>query len=336
MTMDAGNILQVVWYVLIGVLLAGYSVLDGLDLGIGALFPFLAKTREERDSLAGAVGPIWDGNEVWLLTGGGALFAAFPAAYATVFSGFYLALMLVLFSLIFRAVSLEFRAHASRGRRFWDHAFFLGSALPALLFGVALGNLVQGVPLNASGDFAGSFFTLLRPFPLVIGLFGLVAILLHGAAFAAVKTEGELQARARRTAGVLRYIYLALLVLSGVVAALTVPGLMAGIWGWISAAVVLGALVFMRAALAREKDGLVLLLSAVAFLGLWGIVGSDLYPNLVRASNDPALSLTLRNASSSPLTLKVMLVIALVGMPPVIGYSAYAYRVFKGKARPGY
>ena len=201
--MDAGNGLQVVWFFLIGVLLAGYSILDGFDLGIGALFPFLAKDREERDALAGAVGPVWDGNEVWLLTGGGALFAAFPPAYATVFSGFYLALMLVLFSLIFRAVSLEFRAHASGPGRFWDQAFFIGSALPSVLYGVALGNVIQGVPLDGAGDFSGDLFTLLRPFPLVLGVFGLVAILLHGSAYAALKTEGELQARARRFAGVL-------------------------------------------------------------------------------------------------------------------------------------
>jgi cytochrome d ubiquinol oxidase subunit II len=336
MIMDAGNGLQVIWFFLIGALFAGYSILDGFDLGIGALFPFLAKERKERDVLAGAVGPVWDGNEVWLLTGGGALFAAFPPVYATVFSGFYLALMLVLFSLIFRAVSLEFRAHASGPGRFWDRAFFIGSVLPSVLCGVALGNVIQGVPLDAAGDFSGDLFTLLRPFPLVIGAFGLVAILLHGSAYAALKTEGDLQARARRFAGVLWIFHIALLTVSGVAAVLAVPGALANVMAWIAAAVVLASLAVMKVALIRRKDGHAFLASSAAFLGLWGIVGADLYPNLVRASNDPTLSLTIRNASSSPLTLRVMLVIALVGMPLVVGYTIYAYRVFRGKARAGY
>ncbi len=334
--MDAGNGLQVIWFFLIGVLLAGYSILDGFDLGIGALFPFLAKERKERDVLAGAVGPVWDGNEVWLLTGGGALFAAFPPVYATVFSGFYLALMLVLFSLIFRAVSLEFRAHAFGPGRFWDRAFFIGSALPSVLFGVALGNVIQGVPLDAAGDFSGDLFTLLRPFPLILGAFGLVAILLHGSAYATLKTEGDLQTRARRFAGVLWFFHIALLTVSGVAAVLAVPGALANVMAWIAVAVVLVSLAVMKVALTRRKDGYAFLASSTAFLGLWGIVGADLYPDLVRASNDPALSLTIRNASSSPLTLKVMLVIALVGMPLVVGYTIYAYRIFRGKARSGY
>ncbi len=327
--MEAGSALQVIWFFLIGVLFAGYSVLDGFDLGIGALFPFLAKTREERSVLAGAIGPVWDGNEVWLLTGGGALFAAFPGAYATVFSGFYLALMLVLFALVFRAVSLEFRYHGAREGRFWDGAFFAGSAIPSLLFGVALGNVIQGVPLNASGDFTGSFFTLLRPFPLIVGLLGLVAILVHGCAYAALKTKEDLQARARRFAGILWFPYIALLAASGVAAGLLIPGVLGRIPAWIAVGGVLFALAAMKAGLKRRKDGAVFAWSAAAFLGLWGLAGANLFPDLVRASNDSSLSLTIRNASSSPITLKVMLLIALIGMPLVVGYTIWSYRVFR-------
>jgi cytochrome d ubiquinol oxidase subunit II len=336
MNMEAGTGLQIIWFFLIGILFAGYSILDGFDLGVGTLFPFLAKNREERQFLVGAIGPVWDGNEVWLLTGGGALFAAFPPAYATVFSGFYLALMGVLFSLVFRAVSLEFRAHVSGPGRFWDAAFFLGSAIPSLLFGVALGNVIQGIPLDASGDFVGNFFTLLRPFPLVIGLLGFVAFLTQGSSYAAMKTEGELQARARRFAGVLWVAYIALLAASGIGASLAVPGVLRRIPAWIAVAITVFSLAAMKAGLGRRNDGLVFASSSAAFLGLWGIAGANLFPNLVRASNDPGLSLTIRNASSSPLTLKVMLIIALVGMPLVIGYTIWSYRVFKGKAKAGY
>jgi cytochrome d ubiquinol oxidase subunit II len=332
--MAAWDVLRNAWFLLIGVLLAGYSLLDGFDLGVGALLPFLAKTEDEKRWLIAAVGPVWDGNEVWLLAGGGALFAAFPLAYATVFSGFYLALMLVLFALILRAVSLEFRAHDTARRGLWEAAFVGGSVVPALVFGVALGNVVVGVPIDAAGEFAGSFFTLLRPLPLVFGLLGLCAFLTHGAAYAAVKTSGELRERARRTARTMAVAFGAAFVLSVVMVWIYLPAALGKIVAWIFAAVVCLALVLFLAALKKGRDGRTFALSSAAFLGLWGIVGAIQYPNLVRAS-DPALSLTVRTASSSALTLKVMLLIALVGMPLVIGYTIYAYRVFKGKADAG-
>jgi len=324
------DVLRDVWFLLIGVLLAGYSVLDGFDLGIGVLFPFLAKDEDERTALIGTIGPVWDGNEVWLLTGGGALFAAFPHAYATVFSGFYLALMLVLFSLILRAVSLEFRAHDTARRRLWEAAFVGGSFLPALLFGVALGNVVVGVPIDARMEYAGGVFTLLRPLPLVFGLLGLAAFLLHGAAWAALKTDGELQARARRAAGTMTMAVGVLYLLSFAAVCIYLPAALRRLPAWIFAGLVWLSLGLLYSALKKGKDEWAFLLSAAAFLSLWGTVGSIHYPNLVRAA-DPALSLTVTNASSSALTLKVMLMIALVGMPLVIGYTVYAYRVFKGK-----
>ncbi len=329
--METWDILRNIWFFLVGVLLAGYSVLDGFDLGIGVLFPFLAKSADDKTALVRSIGPVWDGNEVWLLTGGGALFAAFPHAYATVFSGFYLALMLVLFSLILRAVSLEFRAHAAAGRRgLWEAAFVGGSFIPALLFGVALGNVVVGVPVGADMEFAGSFFTLLRPLPLVFGLLGLAAILLHGSAWAAFKTTGALQERARRAARLLAIATGLAYLLSYFAVWIYLPGAVRKIPAWIFAALFWGSLWLLFVSLKAAKDGRAFLCSSGVFLSLWGTVGAIHYPNLVRAT-DPAHSLTIANASSSALTLKVMLIVALVGMPLVIGYTIFAYRVFKGK-----
>jgi cytochrome d ubiquinol oxidase subunit II len=330
---ETWNLLQNIWFVLIGVLFIGYSILDGFDLGIGSLFPFLAKKAEEKKVLYKTIGPFWDGNEVWLLTAGGALFAAFPQAYATVFSGFYLALMLVLFSLIFRAVSLEFRAHDLKRQKFWDGAFVTGSFLPSLLYGVALGNVILGIPLNSNMDYAGNFFTLLRPFPLLIGLFGLAAILVQGATFTAYKTEGEIQDRARKIAQKLWIKYAVLLVLTMVVSVIILPGAAKKWVPWVFTAIVVFCLLQMRIALSRKKDGRAFFYSSLAFGGLWGIAGAVHFPNLVKASNDPTMSLTLHNSSSSELTLKVMLIIAVIGMPIVIGYTIYLYKVFKGKVK---
>jgi cytochrome d ubiquinol oxidase subunit II len=331
--METWDLLRNIWFILIGVLLVGYSILDGFDLGIGTLLPFLAKKEKEKEALYKAIGPVWDGNEVWLLTGGGALFAAFPQTYATVFSGFYLALMLVLFALIFRAVSLEFRAHDLKRQRLWDGTFLLGSYLPSLLYGVALGNVIQGVPLKANMDYAGDFFTLLRPFPLVIGLFGLLAILLQGSTYAAMKTEGELSERARRIALKLWVTYGVFFVSSFFCTLIYNPSAIKRVLPWIFTAITVVCFVLMKKALNTKKDALAFLLSSVAFSGLWGVAGSILYPNLVKASNDPTLSLTIYNSSSSELTLKVMLIIAVVGMPIVVAYTTYLYRVFKGKVR---
>lgn len=331
--METWDVLRTVWFLILGGLLVGYSILDGFDLGIGVLMRSLAKKEEERRALFRAIGPFWDGNEVWLVTGGAALFAAFPHAYATVFSGFYLALMLVLFALIFRAVSIEFWAHDEKRRQLWEWAFIIGSFLPSLLYGVALGNVIVGVPLNEKMDFTGSFFTLLRPYPLVIGVFGLVAILLQGASYAAMKCDGDIRERARKITGVLWVLFVLLLIISFIFTLLYIAerDVLKSPFAWLACLVVLVALVMLKIAVARGKDTQAFHMSSLAFLGLWGIVGAIHYPNLVKASNDPALSLTIYNASSSTLTLTVMLVIALIGMPIVIAYSAYVYNIFKGK-----
>ncbi len=330
--MSAASVLPDIWFVLIGVLFTGYSILDGFDLGVGFLFPFLAKDENEKRQLFRSIGPVWDGNEVWLLAGGGALFAAFPQAYATVFSGFYLALMLVLFSLILRAVSIEFQAHAGTGRRFWETVFVASSALPSFLFGVALGNVIQGVPLDSRMEYAGNFFTLLRPLPMVFGLLGLAAFALQGSTWAALKTTGALQDKARRAALMSAGLFGALFLLSFASVWVGLPSALKKAPAWTFAGLVLLALIALFLAVSKKKDKRAWIYSSTALLGLWGIVGAIHYPNLVRAS-DPARSLTVFNSASSPLTLKVMLIIALAGMPLVIGYTIFAYRVFKGKVR---
>lgn len=331
--MEALSFYQHAWFVLIGVLFIGYSILDGFDLGVGALVPFLAKNDNDKRALFNAIGPFWDGNEVWLLTAGGALFAAFPDVYATVFSGFYLALMLVLLALIFRAVALEFWSHDEERRKLWEWAFTIGSFLPALLFGVALGNVIVGIPLNENMEFTGNFFTLLRPFPLVIGLLGLVTILLQGCTYAILKTEGTLQENARNLAKIFWIAFVVLFVLSFIFALIFVSDVAGNILAYIIGIAVLAAWVMLKQALAEGKDIKAFIMSSVSFLGLWAIVGAIQHPNLVIASNDSDLSLTITNTSSSELTLSVMFIIAAVGMPLVIGYTIYAYRVFKGKVR---
>ena len=324
--------LRAIWYVLIGVLLTGYAILDGFDLGVGVLYPFLARDERERRTLLAAIGPVWDGNEVWLLTGGGALFAAFPHVYATVFSGFYLALMLVLFALIFRAVSMEFRQDPRWGR-FWDGAFAVGSFVPALLFGVAVGNIARGIPLNAEMHYTGTFLTLLNPYALLIGLLGLAMFLVQGAAYAVLKTNGDLQARARRWLKRSQVAFALLFTLSVVVSAFVRGATFSRPLAWVAGALVVAGVAWGRVAAARHRDLGALLASSLAVAGLMGILGASNFPALVPALNDPALSLTIYNASSSEKTLTVMLAMALVGMPIVIGYTAYIYWVFKGKVR---
>ncbi len=253
--------LQTIWFLLIGVLLVGYAILDGFDLGVGMLHLFVAKTDHERRIVANAVGPVWDGNEVWLLTGGGAIFAAFPGVYATVFSGFYLALMLVLAALIFRAVSLEFRSKEAspRWRASWDWAFALGSALPALLFGVAIGNILRGLPLNAEGDFTGTFLSLLNPFALLVGLLSTAMFLMQGGAWLLLKTEGEVAARARRAALGAWTAFAVLWVVATIAARSAAPQIWAP-YGeglpWVAPTVLLAAVVSFPLALRAGRRGL--------------------------------------------------------------------------------
>jgi len=332
--METLEILQITWFILIGILFAGYAVLDGFDLGIGSLLPILTKNDEKKVSvLFRSIGPVWDGNEVWLITAGGALFAAFPHAYATVFSGFYLALMIVLFGLILRAVSIEFFTLETENKGIWAKTFFIGSIIPSILFGVALGNVIMGVPLDSRMEFTGNFFTLLRPFPLATGLLGFTAILMQGLTYTMLKTEGEIHDTAKGLAGKVWYGYLVMFLFAAVLSFISVTGSSCNIIAWIASAVSLASIFVTRILISKGEEFKAFLASSLAFISLWGIAGALQYPVLVRAINDPALSITVFNASSSKLTLSVMLGIALTGMPIVIGYSIYVYRVYRGKVK---
>ncbi len=331
--------LQVIWFVLVGVLLTGYAIFDGFDLGVGTLYPFLAKDEEDKRVMRTSIGPVWDGNEVWLLTAGGALFAAFPPVYATVFSGFYLALSLVLFSLIFRAVSFEFRHHDPAWARVWDNAFFLGSALPSLLFGVAAGNIIRGIPLDAAGEFTGNFFTLLNPFSLLMGVMGLTMFLVQGSAWLAVKTTGGLYDRSVTTRGIMQKVFAGVVVLATVATFLLVPrassAVMGSILGIAFVAVLLLAIVWGFLADNSHRDlhaWYAASLTAASLVGLWAV---SIFPAMVPAINDDALSLTIYNSSSSQLTLTVMLIIAGIGVPVVLVYTGLIYKIFRGKVQTG-
>ncbi|MDR0842001.1 MAG: cytochrome d ubiquinol oxidase subunit II [Acidobacteriota bacterium] len=324
--------LNLLWFILLGVLLAGYSILDGFDLGAGILH-LTTRTDTERRLVINSIGPIWDGNEVWLVTFGGAMFAAFPSAYAAVFSGFYIALMLLLLMLILRAVSLEFRSKriSESWRKFWDSTFFLGSLLATLLFGVAAGNVLIGIPVDANGVFTGSFFDLLRPFPILTGLFTVTFAAMHGALYLNLKTEGELQQRMRgwikKSLAAAAFCWVMVTICTWV----SLPS--ASGWPW--ALVVLIALAFagILPAVAANRPFIAFLLSSLAIAVLVFLFSFALYPNLVISNLASEYNLNIVNAASSPKTLGVMTVIAGVGVPIVLIYTAFVYRMFRGKVK---
>jgi cytochrome d ubiquinol oxidase subunit II len=330
--------LQWLWFVLVGVLLTGYAVLDGFDLGAGVLYPFIGRTDDEKEEIRAAIGPVWDGNEVWLLAGGGALFAAFPAVYASTFSGFYLAIMLVLFGLILRAVSLEYRGRDSGLAKLWDVAFFVGSLVPALLVGVAVGNVIRGVPLDTSGNYTGTFLGLLNWYSLLIGLLGLCALVTHGAAWLAVKTDDPVQGRAIKVRGISQIVCVLLFVLATVATLFEAPRAsdnVLGAWyGWLSVVVVLGAVVWARWGMMRSDHRTAFLGTALTIIGVGGIFAVSNYPDMVPARGTPeATSLTVSNSASGSTTLTAMLIITIIGFPIVIGYMVFAYRTFRGKVQ---
>jgi cytochrome d ubiquinol oxidase subunit II len=333
--------LCVVWYVLLGVLLAGYAVLDGFDLGVGILHPFVPQDDRERRVSLNSIGPLWDGNEVWLVTFGGALFAAFPAAYASVFSGFYDAFMLLLVALIFRAVSLELRSKrpAAGWRRFWDWGFFGGSATASLLFGVAVGNAMRGVGLDARGAFTGGLTDQLHPYALLVGLMTVALFAMHGGLFLHLKTEGELQRRLRGWMWRSWGIFLVLFLFTTIATLMGVPRATANFahWPWALAAVALTVLALANVprCLYLERPRQAFVSSSLLVVGLVALFGVALFPNLVSALGDESLSLTVFDAASSERTLEIMLVIAAVGMPFVLAYTAAIYWTFRGTVRLG-
>jgi cytochrome d ubiquinol oxidase subunit II len=325
--------LQVIWFVLIGVLLTGYAILDGFDLGTGFWYLF-TKKDEERRTLLSAIGPFWDGNEVWLLTGAGAIFAAFPHVYATVFSGMYLALMLVIFSLIFRAIAIEFRnkVDSARWRNFWDVSFAVGSIIPAILFGVATGNILGGMRLDSVMNYAGGFFDLLNPYALLTGLLSLAIFSMHGASYLSWKTKGEVSENAKKWAFKGGIASAALFVLFFFATIIAKPHMMQNYYDhlylWVFPLAALVALFYnFYSNLSGDKQ-MMFAASSLSIITIMATMAVMLFPNTVVALGNPELNLTIMNASSSSMTLMVMLIIAALGMPLVIGYHVWAYKIW--------
>lgn len=322
--------LSVIWFVLVAVLFIGFFFLEGFDYGAGVLLPFLGRSDSERRLIIGSIGPVWGGNEVWMITAGGALFAAFPHVYATLFSGFYLAFFLMLVALIVRGVGLDFRSKqpGPTWRSTWDWMIFAGSLVPALLWGVAVTNLIKGVPIDARMNYVGTFLDLLSPYTLVGGTAFLLVFVYHGAAYLTLKLEDNLAEKARRAALVIGvFTAVACLALVGLTYIYT--DLFASIGAGISLWAAVGAFVLSylamrvgRAGWAFVASGLAIVLTTVAFF--WG-----LFPRLMVSSLNPDWSLTVANASSSPLTLKVMTIAAGLLVPVVLVYQAWTYWTFR-------
>ncbi|MBN1968173.1 MAG: cytochrome d ubiquinol oxidase subunit II [Candidatus Delongbacteria bacterium] len=329
--------LQNIWFILIGVLLIGYAILDGFDLGVGIL-QFFTKNDKDRRILINSIAPFWDGNEVWLLTGGGALFAAFPHAYATVFSGFYLALILLLVGLIFRAVCMEFRGQVESDswKHFWDKAFNFSSFLITLLLGVALGNIFVGIPLGADMNYTGSFFTLLRPVPVVIGLTGVFMFIMQGAIYLTMKTEGDLHNSSIKWAkNSWRLFIIALALTTVLVAVLEADkfSLFISRWGaYPVLAIMIISLVMIIPSINKGKFFQAFLFSSLTIASMFLIVALTIYPNIVPAT-DPAMHMAISRVSASEYTLQSMFIVALIGVPIMLVYTTYVYRIFKGKVK---
>lgn len=359
--------LRLIWWLLIGVLLIGFAVTDGFDLGTGILLPFAGKTDLERRIIINSIGPVWEGNQVWLILGGGAIFAAWPQLYAVSFSGFYLAMFVILVALILRPVAFKFRSKREDAswRARWDIALFIGGFVPALIFGVAMGNVLQGVPFRFSDDmhifYEGSFFGLLNPFALLAGLVSVAMLVMHGATWLQVKTEGLVAERARTFGSVAAVATVVLYAAAGVAlwamvdgyritSAISVAGpsnpmfktaeVAAGAWfanyaahPWTWAAPVLGlaapllALVFLR--LRRAVPAL--LASALGIAAIILSVGASMFPFILPSSLDPRASLTVWDSSSSHMTLFIMLVATTIFIPIIVAYTSWVYKVLWGK-----
>ena len=328
--------LAVIWFCLLGVLLIGYVVLDGFDLGVGILH-LVARRDVDRRVMMNSIAPLWDGNEVWLVTFGGALFAAFPVAYATVFSAFYVPFMLLLFGLIFRAVSLEFRSkvRSRRWRSLWDVSFSCSSAMVAFIFGVAGGNLIRGVPIDARHEFQGTLIELLHPYPVLVGVMTVALFAMHGSIFLYLKTEGELQKRLHawmwRTFGffLIAYVFTTMFTLVEVPSA--VHNIRDHPWLWIVPLLNVLAVANIPRAIHRGRAGDAFISSCCVIAALAFLFAVAIFPNFVTSRLDPAWSVTVWNAASSPKTLGIMLAIAAIGMPFVITYTVTVYWVFRGK-----
>ena len=322
--------LTTVWFILIAVLWTGYFVLDGFDFGVGMLMPVLGRGKDgeaRKRVMLNTIGPVWDGNEVWVLTAGGATFAAFPGWYATMFSGFYLPLLLILVALIVRALGFDYRGKTDNPtwRKRWDYAIVFGSAVPALLWGVALTNVVMGVPIDAQKEYTGNLFTLLNPIGLLGGLTTVALFLTHGAIFIALKTEGDIRQEAR-----------ALALRTGAVAALLAVVLLVSVnlsqgslWSWIAAVVAAVALLAGLFAVSQNREGWAFIGTLVAIGAAVATLFLALFPDVMPSTTNAAYSLTTTNASSTALTLTIMTWVAAIFTPIVLVYTSWTYWTFR-------
>ncbi|QRN02437.1 cytochrome d ubiquinol oxidase subunit II [Legionella sp. MW5194] len=357
--------LRVIWWMLLGVLLIGFAVMDGFDLGVAMWLPWLAKTDMERRVLINSIAPTWEGNQVWFILGGGAIFAAWPALYALSFSGFYLAMLLVLLALILRPVGFKYRSKLSSPvwRSTWDKALFVGGVVPALIFGVAVGNVLQGVPFHYDESlrpfYTGSFFALLNPFALLCGLLSVSMLAMHGAFFLNVKTTGLLQERARKAARVSALLTVVLFVVGGIALYSGIDGYVLtspvvhdgpsnpfyktvikapaawfdnyGNYPLLLAVPLLGIAGAIMALVLAARRVAAFVFSALSVVGIIATVGISMFPFILPSITNPAQSLTVWDSSSSHLTLFIMLVATVVFMPVILLYTAWVYRVLRGK-----
>jgi len=363
--LDYGT-LKIIWWLLVGVLLVGFAIMDGHDMGVGTLLPFVGRSDLERRVVINTVGPHWDGNQVWFITGGGALFAAWPVVYATAFSGFYWAMMLVLWALFFRPVGFDYRSkiHHPLWRSVWDWGLFVGGAVPPLVFGIAFGNLLQGVPFHFDrylvSTYTGSFWQLLNPFALLAGVVSSAMLTMQGAAYLGHRTEGVLQTRAIR-AGVVAAVVLCLSFAAAGIWLQSMPGYRitsaidpaalpdvlgktvlreAGAWManyarqpwlWLLPALGLGGALLAALLLLQRRALAAFVLSSLALVGVIGTAGASMFPFVMPSSSMPDASLTVWDSVSSHLSLAIMLWATLIFMPLVILYTSWAYRVMRGK-----
>lgn len=323
--------LNVLWFILIGVLFAGFFILEGFDYGVGIMMPFVSKSDEERRVVLNTIGPFWDGNEVWLLTAGGAIFAAFPNWYATLFSGFYLALFFILLGLIVRGVAIDFRSkvdHAS-WRKAWDVLFFVGSLLPALLFGVAVSNFLTGVPIDANMEFVGNLFTLITPFTLLGGIVFVLVFAFHGSLFLSLKSGVKEINNRVNTYSVKLGVAMLVATVAWVVYGALITTMLHSIIAVIAVLIAALCLVIAVVLQWKEKSGFAFVASIAAILAVTVMVFATMFPNVLISTLNPLWNLTIYNASSSPYTLKIMTIVAVTLVPVVLCYQAWSFWVFR-------
>lgn len=364
--------LKFIWWLLVGALLIGFAIMDGHDMGVGTLLPFVGKSDTERRVVINSIAPHWEGNQVWFVTAGGAIFAAWPLVYATAFSGFYFAMLAVLWALFFRPVGFDYRSKVAdpRWRSFWDWGLFIGGAVPPIIFGVAFGNLFLGVPFyfdeTLRVTYTGSFFGLLTPFPLLCGVVSLAMLITQGAHYLMLRTEGIIAGRARAAALAFNLVLLAGFALAGIWIAFDIPGYIitagglaggpsdplakevvsqAGAWlanyNTYPATLLLPVIAFLSMltgllAAFGKRGGLAFIASSVACASVIGTAGASLFPFIMPSSSDPRSSLTVWDSTSSQLTLAVMLGVVILFLPPIVLYTSWAYRVMRGKLTSSY